>query len=35
MGAMGFLVTIVTAMDWMTTIQLKNSPYFECVESRF
>lgn len=35
MGAMGFLVTIVTAMDMMTTTQLKNSPYFECVISSF
>lgn len=31
MGAMGFFVTVVTAMDWMTSIQLKNSPYFEYV----
>jgi hypothetical protein len=29
MGAMGFLVSVVSAMDWMTTTQLKNSPYFE------
>lgn len=35
MGVMGFLVTVVTAMDWMTSIQLKNTPYFEYVLQPF